>query len=155
MRPLRLVLVACAVAVTLASDLSAAPTASRPAPQFGNPTAGARPLVVRFFVLLQHRDVPGLGHFLSPAFQVQRADGSASGRNRYLENLPIVNKFYISNLFATQTGGTLVVRYLARVEGRVNGKPYTPGPAPRLSVFAWNGDRWQLAAHANFNPLTG
>jgi hypothetical protein len=56
---------------------------------------------------------------------------------------------------ATQASATLVVRYLAQVEGVVNGKPYKPGPAPRLSVFAWNGKRWQLAAHANFNPLTG
>jgi hypothetical protein len=37
----------------------------------------------------------------------------------------------------------------------VNGKRFTPGPAPRLSVFVWNGRGWQLVAHANFNPLTG
>ena len=153
MRPLRLALVACALALIFSPSLSGAATASRPAPQFGNPTAGAKPLVLRFFVLLQRRDIDGLGRFLSPAFQVQRADGSASGRNKYLENLPTVTKFYISNIFATQQGGTLVVRYLARVEGRINGKPYTPGPAPRLSVFAWNGERWQLVAHANFNSL--
>ena len=53
----------------------------------------------------------------------------------------------------TQAGGTLVVRYRAEVEGILDGKRFTPGPAPRLSVFAWNGKRWRLAAHANFNPL--
>jgi hypothetical protein len=73
---------------------------------------------------------------------------------------PLVNRFFvllahITQLRATRADGTLVVRYLARVEGMINGKPYTPGPAPRLSVFVWNGKRWQLAAHANFNPLTG
>jgi hypothetical protein len=145
--------VACSVALTSSSGLSAAP--ARPAPRLANPTAAAKPLVVRFFVLLEHKDRAGLRRLLSRAFQVQRADGSASGKAMYLANLPTVIKFYISNLVATQAGGTVVVRYLARVEGRVNGKPYTPGPAPRLSVFAWNGGRWQLAAHANFNPLTG
>ena len=70
-------------------------------------------------------------------------------------NLATINRFRISGLRATRAGTTIVARYLADVEGVVNGKPYTPGPAPRLSVFAWNGKRWQLAAHANFNPLTG
>jgi hypothetical protein len=67
----------------------------------------------------------------------------------------VINTFGISNLAATQAGSVLVVRYLATVEGLVNGKPYTPRPAPRLSVFAWNGEARQLAAHANVNPLTG
>ena len=134
-----------------------APTASaaRPAPRYPNPTAAARPLVVRFFTLLQRKDVAGLQSFLSPAFQVQRADGTASEKAAYLEKLPDVKKFSLSSFRATQQGATLVVRYLAVVTGTVNGKPYTPGPAPRLSVFAWNGRQWQLAAHSNFNPLTG
>ena len=37
----------------------------------------------------------------------------------------------------------------------VNGKPYSPGPAPRLSVFVRDGKKWQIVAHANFNPLNG
>jgi hypothetical protein len=154
--PLVVVVVAavvCSLALTFSSALSAAP--ARPAPRDANPTAAAKPLILRFFVLLERKNRAGLERLLSPAFQVQRADGSASGKAAYLAHLPTVIKFYIWNLVATQTGGTLVVRYLARVEGRVNGKPYTPRPAPRLSVFAWNGRRWQLAAHANFNPLTG
>jgi len=137
-----------------ASFLAPAATA-KPAPTYTNPTAAAKPLVLRFFVLLQKKDVTGLEGFLSPAFQVQRADGTAAGKEEYLQKLADIQKFYISGLHATQAGGTLVVRYLARVVGTVNGKPYTPGPAPRLSVFTWNGSRWQLAAHANFNPLTG
>jgi hypothetical protein len=69
--------------------------------------------------------------------------------------LPTVTAFTITSLAATQTGGVIVLRYLATATGLVNGKPYTPGPAPRLSVFVWTGARWQLAAHANFNPLSG
>ena len=156
MRPCGLVLIACTLALTLSSGLSAAPSAARPEPRLANPTATAKPLVLRFFVLIARKDQAGLQRLLSPAFQVQRADGSAENKTQYLANLSAtVNKFYISNLSATQARGALVVRYLARVEGSIDGKPYTPGPAPRLSVFAWNGDRWQLAAHANFDPLTG
>jgi hypothetical protein len=148
------------LAVALAAlALVAAPGASgtrhRPASQLGSPTGTAKQLVNRFFVLLARKDRAALERFLSPAFQVQRADGSGSGKNEYLDHLATINRFQITRLRATQAQRTLVVRYLADVEGVVNGKPYKPGPAPRLSVFAWSGKRWQLAAHANFNPLTG
>ena len=154
MRKIALVLVAAAFAAGAAGSSVAAPTA-KPAPRLAHPTAAARPLVTRFFNLLMHKDVAGLQAFLSPAFQVQRADGSTDRKAAYLSHLSTINSFSLTNLVATQAGATLVVRYLAVAEGIVNGKPYTPGPAPRLSVFAWNGARWQLIAHGNFNPLTG
>jgi hypothetical protein len=143
----------CALAVVAALVLAAVPAAG--ASQAATPEETARPLVVKFFKLIRDRDVAGLVTFLSPAFQVQRADGSGAGKAEYLDRLPIVRKFTLANLKATRAGATLVVRYLATVEGLVNGKSYTPGPAPRMSVFHWTGKRWQLAAHANFNPLTG
>jgi hypothetical protein len=142
------------LALALPSGVSAV-NAGQPAPRLANPTHTAGQLVNRFFVLLAHKDRAGLQTFLSAGFQVQRADGSGGGKKPYLANLPTVEKFHITELRATQAGATLVARYLADVQGVVNGKPYSPGPAPRLSVFAWNGQRWQLAAHANFNPLRG
>lgn len=110
---------------------------------------------MRFFTLLVHKDRAGLRSFLAPNFQVQHADGSAWGKTRYIAKLPVVLSFRITHLFASEADGALVVRYQATATGRVDGKPYTPGPAPRLSTFAWNGSRSQLVSHANFNPLTG
>jgi hypothetical protein len=144
-----------ALVLALSASGAAVPSAIRPASHLHNPTKSATTLVHRFFVLIQQKDVAGLQQFLSPAFQVERADGSGAGKKEYLAKLATIHTFEIKDLHATQAGGALVVRYLATVEGTVNGKPYTPGPAPRLSVFTWNGKRWQLAAHANFNPLTG
>jgi hypothetical protein len=140
------------LALVLPSGVSAV-NAGRPAPRLANPARAAGQLVNRFFVLLAHKDRAGLQTFLSSGFQVQRADGSGGGKKPYLANLATIEGFHITELRATQAGGTLVARYLADVQGVVNGKPYSPGPAPRLSVFAWNGQRWQLAAHANFTPL--
>jgi len=145
-------------AVAVALVVSAAPalaTSSRPAPRYANATTAATPLVHRFFVLIVNKDVARLRRFLSPGFQVQYADGTSREKKEYLTKLASIQKFTLTNLHATQAGGSLVVRYLADVTGVVNGRPYTPGPAPRLSVFSWNGRRWQLAAHANFNPLNG
>jgi Domain of unknown function (DUF4440) len=146
----------CTVLVlTLSSCGSSPDAAGRSAPQLANPASTAEELVNRFFALVAHKDRAGLETFLSSAFQVERADGSGSEKKAYLTKLATIQEFHITRLRATQAGGTLVARYLADVKGRVNGKPYTPGPAPRLSVFAWNGQRWQLVAHANFNPLRG
>ncbi|MGH3083890.1 MAG: hypothetical protein ACRDNP_07470 [Gaiellaceae bacterium] len=86
---------------------------------------------------------------------MQRADGSANGKATYLTNLPTIDRFYLTKVVATQAYGTLVVRYFSRVEGTANGKPYTPGPAPRLSTFSWSGTAWRLSSHANFNQLIG
>jgi hypothetical protein len=150
-----LVVVLALLSLMPGSGASGSRAVGRSASQAANPTSTASQLVNRFFVLLQHKDLAGLRRFLSPGFQVQRADGSGAVKKDYLANLATINRFQITQLRATRADGALVVRYLANVEGVVNGKPYTPGPAPRLSVFVWNGKRWQLGAHANFNPLTG
>src|SRR5258706_13720100 len=97
---------ALAVPAALAMLLSASPAAAAaklPAPQFSDPNiAGAR-LVNDFFVLLQNKDSAKLQRFLAPAFQVQRADGSAAGKAEYLASLPTVSAFTITKLVATQT----------------------------------------------------
>ena len=145
---------ACVAVLAVAANALGSGSA-RPAPRLANPTTAALPLVTHFFALLQHKDQAGLKALLAPGFQVQRADGSGAGKTEYLANLATIDTFELTKLTATESNGTLVVRYLATVTGITNGKTYAPGPAPRLSVFSWNGSRWQLAAHANFNPLTG
>jgi Domain of unknown function (DUF4440) len=143
------------LALVMAPGASGTHSMRRSAPHLASPARTAKQLVNRFFVLLAHKDRARLERFLSAGFQVQRADGSGSGKKEYLANLATINRFALARIRATQAGATLVVRYLADVEGVVNGKPYKPGPAPRLSVFTRSGRRWQLVAHANFNPLTG
>ena len=151
----RIVLVVAVVLLALVSFGATTQAPLKPAAHPSNQTATASALVNRFFNLVEHNDVNGLRQFLSPSFQLARADGSGGTKAEYVENLPTITQFSISDVTATQTGSVLVVRYLATIEGVVNGKPATPGPAPRLSVFSRSGKHWQLVAHANFNPRTG
>jgi Domain of unknown function (DUF4440) len=155
MRLSRFGLLGCVVVLALLSFGFTAHAPRKPAPRLTDPTATASPLVNRFFNLIEHNDVKGLQRLLSPAFQLERADGSGGTKTEYLADLPAITNFSISDLKATQAGSVLIVRYQATIEGVVNGKPATPGPAPRLSVFSQNGKTWRLVAHANFNPLTG
>jgi hypothetical protein len=150
------VLALVAAALTVGPSLAAGPFApTRPAPQLKNPTTTAKTLSNRFFTLIVNKDTAGLKRFLSPAFQVQRADGSGSGKKEWLTKLADIDEFELTDFHATQAGGALIVRYLASVKGTVNGRPYTPGPAPRLATYGWDGTRWRLTSNANFNPLTG
>lgn len=115
---------------------------------------GAR-LSRKFLTLLQDKDAAGLRSFLSPAFQLQRANGSGATKAEYLKDLPSIGEFTLTNAVGTLQGDTLVVRYEANVEGVVDGYGYSPGPAPRISTFNRSGGRWQLVSHANFNALQG
>lgn len=150
----RLALLACLAVLAFAPfALLAEPGGATP--RRSDPTSTATPLVTRFFTLVEHQDTKGLRQFLSPGFQIERADGSGANKADYLANLPTITSFSISNVTATQTGSVLVARYLATITGVVNGKAATPGPAPRISVFVRSGNTWTIVAHANFNPLTG
>ena len=152
---LRVLLLLWALGLTVAACGSSGSETSKAPPKLSNPTATAKPLVTRYFELTQKKDGAGLQRLLSPAFQIERADGSGARKAEFLTHLPTINSFILTDVSATQAGSVLIVRYLATATGLVNGKPYTPGPAPRLTVFHWNGSAWQVAAHANFNPLTG
>jgi len=144
-----------AVLAFVASACNSVPPGTSPAPSSEDAATVAQPLVTKLFQLLHDKDSAGLEAFLSPAFTLQRADGSSADKKDFIQRPADVLEFTISGLTATQTGNVLVARYLADVVGTANGRPYTPGPAPRLSVFLWNGSDWQLVAHANFNPLAG
>jgi hypothetical protein len=145
--------VASVAALTAAIALAGPAAAAHPAPKLDDPSVTGSRLAERFLGLLKAKDVAGLTRFLAPNFQLQRADGSGDTKGAYLGKLPTVNEFVVTDAVGTQSGDSLVVRYLANVEGMINGKAYRPGPAPRLSTFRWDGRRWQLTSHANFNPL--
>jgi hypothetical protein len=108
-------------------------------------------LINRFLVDVKRHDVADLRAFLSPAFQIQRADGSRLGKGVYLQHLPTVRSFKVRNLVATSSGGTPVGTYEVASEQVINGKQFHTEYAPRLSVFVKAGNHWQLLAHANFN----
>jgi hypothetical protein len=100
---------------------------------------------------VERRDTAGLERFLSPGFQIQRADGTHADKAEYIANLPSLSNPQVQGLQATLHGSVLVVRYEVSAEQIVDGHPYRPGFAPRLSVFVAGKRGWQLVAHANFN----
>jgi hypothetical protein len=108
-------------------------------------------LVNRYLTDIEHRDLAGLRTFLSPAFQLQRADGSRQTKAQYLRNLPTVRSYRIRDLQATSTADALVATYEVAANEVINGKQLRMGYAPRISAFVRGRGGWRMIAHANFN----
>jgi Domain of unknown function (DUF4440) len=115
------------------------------------PTAKGTALVTRFFDQLESGDTAKLERLLSPAFQLQGADGGYLDKEEFLADPPSVESFEISNVQATRVGKVIVVRYDVEAVVTIDGVPQERAPAPRLSVFVQGKQGWQLVAHANFN----
>lgn len=98
------------------------------------------------------RDLAGLGAFLSPAFQIQRADGSRENKAHYLANPPDVLSYRLRGLVVTTARGVVVVTYRASTIELVGGKRQRSAFAPRISAFVRGAAGWKLVSHANFNP---
>lgn len=133
----------CAAAGASAASIAASATQST--------DLGGR-LVNRFFMELKHHDVAGLRHFLSSAFQIQRANGTRLTKAEYLHSLPDVIGYKVRDFRTTSTQRVVVVTYQARTDELIDGKMVESPYAPRLSAFSHGAHGWQLIAHGNFNP---
>lgn len=135
--------------IPFANAAPAKPAAS--APKVANPNAEGKRQATKFLSLLTGKATPALRDFLSPAFLLQRADGTYATKAQYLKAVTNITHFTITDVKATIQGSTLVARYTATAEQVVEGKAYKKDPAPRLSTFVWAGGAWRLISHANFN----
>ena len=155
-RPLALLLISLlAVTLVAACGDDDEDDAIDPAAQTAPEQLSDRELASELPRLLKNKDIKGLDEFLSPAFQLQRTDGSFLTKKEYLENPSQVDEFEILELSGTRYGNTRVIRFVARVTATVNGKRTGDDPSPRLATYVWNGERWQLAAYANYVALPG
>jgi hypothetical protein len=155
MRRLTLLLALALVALpALAPAASAAPAErATAAQQAANERLGTR-LVTRFWELLKTGEPDELRAFLSPAFQVQRANGTGANRNQYVAALGRsikITDYALSGFTVTRTGDLLVARYVVVTTETIDGAPYATSPVPRLSTFVKTPRGWRMASHANFN----
>ena len=147
--------IAAAIAIGIAGTAGAAQAATdRPAPtRLANPDATATQLLNRFFGALAADNAVKLGALLSPAWMIQRANGTWATRAQYLAAMPDVRQYQIVDVMALYAMPTLVVRSrTATQEVNASGATVTSPLAPRFSTFTWQDGRWRMTSHANFNP---
>ena len=126
-------------------------TAVPPVATASGGSALGRQLVNRFFTDTRNHNFDDLRKFLSPAFQIQRADGSRETKAQFLAKFPLVISFQLRRFRVTSAGRTIVVTYQANAFEIINNKRFRSGFLPRISVFVRGSAGWQLVAHSNFN----
>lgn len=129
-------------------------TAAAPAPtRLASPDRTATQLLNRFFAALAADDAPRLTRLLSPAWMIQRANGTWADRATYVAAMPDVRQYRITDVMARYAAPTLVVRSRTSTqEPNAAGTLVASPLAPRLSTFTWMGGKWRMTSHANFNP---
>lgn len=144
--------IAAATMAVAAVPAAAAPQAPAPT-RLANPDRTATQLLSRFFSALVADDAPRLTALLSPAWMIQRANGTWADRATYVAAMPDVRQYQVADVMARYAAPTLVVRSrTATQEPNAAGVLVSSALAPRLSTFTWMGGRWRMTSHANFNP---
>lgn len=126
--------------------LSAAPAAAKLGP---NPSD--KRLASEFLQLLQDENTAGLKAFLSPAFLLQRHDGTWLTKAQYLEKPATVESYTVTDVHGTRTGNVRVIRYTVQTQQTIDGQQFSADPVPRLSTYVKVKRTWRIVAHANFN----
>jgi hypothetical protein len=147
---------ALALVLLVPAVLPAAAQSAQPAPTLEDLGADGGALVERFLEILSLQDeekVTELEGFLGEEFQLLRASGARLDKDAYLAAPSSVDEYAISDVVATQHDDLVVVSYLLAVTATIGGAAHT-STAPRMSVFHWNGQMWQLAAHSNFAAIS-
>ena len=125
--------------------------AAAPAQAKLGPNPSDKRLASEFLRLLQAKDAAGLRAFLSPAFLLQRADGTWLGKEAYLANPAVVESYTVSEVDGTRTKNVRVIRYTVQTRQTIDGQQVSADPVPRISTYVKRKRTWQLVAHANFN----
>ena len=136
--------------VILATVLSSCGGSDDSAAELDNPDESGAELIETYALLISEKDLDGLDDFISDAFIIQRADGSYRLKDDYIDHIPDLEDWTISEVEAVQDGNVLTVHWVISVHSTVDGVRTSTDPAPRLSTFIYDDGEWRLSSHANF-----
>lgn len=122
-----------------------------------DPEGTGRELAQRFLDILRTPNpAPLLDEFLSPAFQLQRSNGTFANKDEYVDQPASVARFTIldDGFRAFQEGPALTVRFRVTIEEEIGGQQLRVTDADRLGVFIRTSGGWKLLAWSNFNPVS-
>lgn len=97
------------------------------------------------------KDADLLELLIGDQFLIQRTDGSWADRAGFIDALPDLRRFEMTDVEERRGDDIIVVRFQAAAELAIDGEEYPMTAAPMLVVFEWSEGQWWLQAQANFN----
>jgi hypothetical protein len=110
-------------------------------------------LFTQFIDLLRTKDTAGLAKYLSPAFVLERSDGTTVDKVGYLASPSTVNEATVHDVDGTRVRKVRVIHAVITADTVIEGQPVQSTNSPRLATYEWNGKRWQMTSYANFAPI--
>ncbi len=103
---------------------------------------------------MKHANYKAIEEKIANEFQSVHTFGTLT-RDAEIE---LIKKLYlgnyeISDLKTTENQDTIVVTYLISVREKIDNHQLSEKPAPRMSVWKKNNDKWQWIAHANLKVI--
>ncbi len=108
-------------------------------------------LVTRLLEDVKTKNKADLEKFLTPNWQLQRATGEPLTKSEFIDGLPELSSYKITQVKAREYDDSMSVAFVATTDLVVDGTKFPGTPAPYLSSFIKVGDDWYLLSHANLN----
>lgn len=155
-RPRSMTLVGVAGLAALAALAAATPAlGATPAPKtLSNPTKTCQQLTARFQQYLAPGQDAKLAKFVSPAFVIERNDGTGDSWPTYLKNHPTFTGWNIAVETAKFASPVISCVALTSTTQVVNGASVVSVPTENLSTYAWQAGMWRITSYARFNSVS-
>lgn len=119
-----------------------------------NPTKTCEQLTARFQKDLGAGMNAQLAQFVSPAFVIERNDGTIGSWPTYLNDHPIFTGWNIAVDFAQFSSPAITCVAMTSTTQIVDGAPVVSVPTKNMSTYVWQRGAWRITSYGRFNALS-
>ena len=136
------------LAATPAIGATAAPK------KLSNPTKTCAQLTARFQKYLSAGMDAQLAQFVSPAFVIERNDGTTGSWPSYLAEHPTFTGWNIAVVSAQFSSPAITCVAITSTTQLVDGVSVVSVPTNNMSTYVWQRGAWRITSYARFNSVS-
>ena len=119
-----------------------------------NPTKTCEQLTARFQKYLGAGMSAQLAQFVSPAFTIERNDGTSGSWPSYLAEHPTFTGWNIAVVSAQFSSPAIACVAITSTTQLVDGSSVVSVPTNNMSTYVWQRGAWRITSYARFNSVS-